>query len=316
MFQMLVNTNYRIIPIRRVMMTVSAIVILIGVASLIMHGGPNYGIDFKGGYKFVVEFTDAVDLSRVRTVVTEMGFEGSQVSDFGESNEVMIILGVDEDFIGNTDEAGGDAVQNTLSDGIRAAFADNPVVEISKEKVGPKIGGELRIQALWAIVYSLLGIVVYITWRFEFKFSIAAIVALVHDVTITLGIFSLLDKEINLTILGALLTIVGYSLNDTIVVFDRIRENLNQRRRGEIYDKVINSSVNQTLSRTVITSVTTLIVVLILFFFGGAVIHDFAFALVVGVIVGTYSSIFIASPILVEWQAATQRRRERKLATA
>ncbi|MCP3998096.1 MAG: protein translocase subunit SecF, partial [bacterium] len=268
MFQMLVNTNYRIIPIRRVMMTVSAIVILIGVVSLIMHGGPNYGIDFKGGYKFIVEFSDTVDLSKVRQVVAEMGFEGSQVSDFGESNEVMIILGSDENMAASA-EGGGDAVQNRLSDGIRDAFADNPVVEISKEKVGPKIGGELRIQALWAIIYSLLGIVVYITWRFEFKFSIAAIVALVHDVTITLGIFSLLDKEINLTILGALLTIVGYSLNDTIVVFDRIRENLNQRRRGEVYDEVINTSVNQTLSRTVITSVTTLIVVLILFFFGG-----------------------------------------------
>jgi len=315
MFQFLVNTNFRIIPIRRMMMTISAIVILVGVGSLIMHGGPNYGIDFKGGYKFMVEFTDAVDLSRVRSTVNDLGFGGSQVSDFGEPNEVLIILEADGD-MNASDGTGGDAVQNRLSDGIRTAFADNPVVEISKEKVGPKIGGELRIQALWAIAYSLLGIVLYITWRFEFKFSIAAIVALVHDVMITLGIFSLLDKEINLTILGALLTIVGYSLNDTIVVFDRIRENLNTRRRGDDYAEVVNTSVNQTLSRTVITSLTTLIVVLILFFFGGAVIHDFAFALVVGVLVGTYSSIFIASPILVEWQAATQRRRERKRATA
>ena len=315
MFQFLVNTNYPIIPLRRTMMTLSAVVILIGIGSLILHGGPNYGIDFKGGYKFIVEFTDAVDLGQVRGVVSDLGFEGSQVQDFGSPNEVLIIIEPEGDLPVADDNAGGDLVQIRVAEGIRGAFADNPVVEISQEKVGPKIGGELRIQMLWAIIYSLLGIVVYITWRFEFRFSIAAILALIHDVLITLGIFSLLDKEINLTILGALLTIVGYSLNDTIVVFDRIRENLNLRRRGDSYETVINTSVNQTLNRTVITSMTTLIVVLILFFFGGAVIHDFAFALVVGVLVGTYSSIFIASPILVEWQASVMRRRERRLAT-
>jgi preprotein translocase SecF subunit len=225
------------------------------------------------------------------------------------------VLEAEAEFSGENEAEGGDIVQNRLTDGIRAAFAENPVVEISKEKVGPKIGAELRTDALWAILYSLLGIVVYITWRFEFKFSMAAIVALIHDVMITLGIFSILGKEINLTILGAFLTIVGYSLNDTIVVFDRIRENLRQRRRNDVYEDVINTSVNQTLSRTVITSLTTLLVVVILFFYGGAVIHDFAFALVVGVLVGTYSSIFIASPILVEWQLARQKRRNAKLAT-
>jgi preprotein translocase SecF subunit len=303
---------------RRVMMTISLIIIVIGIVSLVMHGGPNYGIDFKGGYKFIVEFTDDVDLASVRGAVADMGFEGYQVTDFGKPSEVMIILPATEmagvEF--GSEDAGGDAVQIKLAEGIRAAFSQNPVIEISQEKVGPKIGAELRSQGLWAILYSLLGIVLYITWRFEFKFSIAAIAALIHDVMITLGIFSLLGKEINLTILGALLTIVGYSLNDTIVVFDRIRENLRQRKRGDSYEEIVNTSVNQTLSRTIITSFTTLLVVLILFFAGGPVIHDFAFALVVGVLVGTYSSIFIASPILVEWQAATMRRRERKLATA
>jgi preprotein translocase SecF subunit len=319
MFQILANANFRIIPIRRVMMTISLVVILIGVASLVLHGGPNLGIDFKGGYKFIVEFERPVDLGQVRSAVRALGFESARVSDFGSAKEVIILLDPDAHLAAappdmNEDDA-GDAIQTAVANGIRAAFTDNTVVEISQEKVGPKIGSELRTQGLWAILYSLLGIVIYISWRFEFKFAIAAIVALVHDVLITLGIFSLLGKEIDLTILGALLTIVGYSLNDTIVVFDRIRENLQQRRRGDVYEEVVNASVNQTLSRTIITSLTTLIVVLILYFLGGAVIRDFAFALVVGVVVGTYSSIFIASPILVEWQGANQRRRNRRLAT-
>jgi preprotein translocase SecF subunit len=319
MFQILANANFRIIPIRRVMMTISLVVILIGVASLVLHGGPNLGIDFKGGYKFIVEFERPVDLGQVRSAVRALGFESARVSDFGSAKEVIILLDPDAHLAaappGMNEDDAGDAIQTAVANGIRAAFTDNTVVEISQEKVGPKIGSELRTQGLWAILYSLLGIVIYISWRFEFKFAIAAIVALVHDVLITLGIFSLLGKEIDLTILGALLTIVGYSLNDTIVVFDRIRENLQQRRRGDVYEEVVNASVNQTLSRTIITSLTTLIVVLILYFLGGAVIRDFAFALVVGVVVGTYSSIFIASPILVEWQGANQRRRNRRLAT-
>ncbi|MCP4547583.1 MAG: protein translocase subunit SecF [bacterium] len=316
MFQILVNTNYRIIPIRRVMMSISAIVILIGIVSLIMHGGPNYGIDFMGGYKFIVEFEGPADLAKVRSTVSDLGHEGFRVSDFGSPNEVIIVLSADKlvDGEGNSDVA-GDVVQQEMADGLRAAFNENTVVEVSSEKVGPTIGSELRSQGQWAILYSLLGIVFYVSWRFEFKFSIAAIIALIHDVLITLGIFSLLNLEINLTVLGALLTIVGYSLNDTIVVFDRIRENLFQRKRGEVYEEVVNRSVNQTLSRTIITSLTTMIVVLILFVYGGPVIHDFAFALLVGVMVGTYSSIFIASPVLVEWNAASLRRREQKLVT-
>lgn len=313
MFQILTNANFRIIPRRRVMMLFSALLILSGIASMVLHGGLKMGIDFRGGYKFIVEFEKDVELSTIRQALIENGLEGGQVSDFGSSNEVLVVLDSQVSDLPE-DNAGGDIVQLRLAETMRNAFPDNPVQEISQEKVGPKIGAELRNDAFWAIIYSLLGIIAYITWRFEFKFSIAAITALVHDVLITLGIFSLLDKELNLTILGALLTIVGYSLNDTIVVFDRIRENLRGRSRSEAYAEVVNTSVNQTLSRTVITSLTTLIVVLILFFFGGPVIHDFAFALTVGVLVGTYSSLFVASPVLVEWQAASQRRRQKKLA--
>ncbi len=185
-------------------------------------------------------------------------------------------------------------------------------VEIRRtETVGPKIGAELKNRAWAAIVISIFGILIYISWRFQVKFAIGAIIALIHDVLITVGIFSILNKEISLAIIAALLTIVGYSLNDTIVVFDRIRENFSLRRR-ESYEKMINISINESLSRTVITSLTTLVVVLFLFFMGGEVIHDFAFALMIGIIVGTYSSIYVASPILIEWQNRISARRKVK----
>jgi len=181
------------------------------------------------------------------------------------------------------------------------AFPDREIEIRRTETVGPKIGEELKNRTWAAIVISIFGILIYISWRFEFKFAVGAIIALIHDVVITVGIFSILDKEISLAIIAALLTIVGYSLNDTIVVFDRIRENFSLRRK-ESYGAMVNISINESLSRTIITSLTTLIVVLFLFFMGGEVIHDFAFALLVGIIVGTYSSVYVASPILIEWQ--------------
>ena len=197
-----------------------------------------------------------------------------------------------------------------LYEAVKARFPDREIELRRTETVGPKIGEELKNRTWAAIVISLFGILVYISWRFEFKFAIGAIVALIHDVLITLGIFSIMGKEISLVIVAAFLTIVGYSLNDTIVVYDRIRENFSLRRR-ESYEKMIDISINQSLSRTVITSLTTLMVVLFLFFYGGEVIHDFAFALMVGIIVGTYSSIFVASPILIEWQNRLVGRKQK-----
>jgi preprotein translocase subunit SecF len=179
----------------------------------------------------------------------------------------------------------------------------NPFVVQRVEKVGPKVGRELILKALYAIFWAMILILVYIMWRFEFKFSIGAIAALAHDVIITLGIFSLLDIEISAPIIAAVLTIVGYSLNDTIVVFDRIRENLKVSKKTlkEIAG-LVNTSINETLSRTIITSTTTLVVVIILYFFGGEVLRTFALALIIGIIIGTYSSMFVASPIVVDWK--------------
>jgi len=198
-----------------------------------------------------------------------------------------------------------------LKEDLASSFTDREIEIRRTETVGPKIGEELKNRTWAAIIISIFGILVYISWRFEFKFAIGAIIALIHDVVITVGVFSLLDKEISISIVAALLTIVGYSLNDTIVVFDRIRENFNLRRKVSSYESMINISINSSLSRTIITSLTTFIVVLFLLVMGGEVIHDFAFALMVGIIVGTYSSIFVASPILVEWRNRIDARRKR-----
>jgi preprotein translocase SecF subunit len=192
---------------------------------------------------------------------------------------------------------------NGIYTGLQKAFPDYNIIEQRRESVGPKVGGELVLSAVWAILVSMILILVYIMFRFELRFGVGAVIALFHDVIITLGIFSLLEIEITVPIIAALLTIIGYSLNDTIVVFDRIRENLKTFKRHVTgYADLVNRSINETLSRTIITSGTTLLVVVVLYFFGGEIIKNFAFALICGIIIGTYSSIYIASPILVEWE--------------
>jgi len=185
---------------------------------------------------------------------------------------------------------------------LHKAFPDNALTLRSVESVGPKIGQELRSAAFWAIAVSLALLLLYISIRFEFIFAVGAVVALFHDVLITLGFFSLLNLEISLAVIAAFLTLVGYSLNDTIVVFDRIRENTKLHRRENLdIKRIINLSINQTISRTILTSLTTFIVVVVLYIFGGEVIHNFAFCMVLGIIVGTYSSVYIAAPLVVEW---------------
>jgi preprotein translocase SecF subunit len=197
---------------------------------------------------------------------------------------------------------------NVVEPILSKAFPDNPFVEQRVEKVGPKIGKELIVDALSAVFWAIILILLYVMWRFEIKFALGAILALVHDVLITVGIFSILDVEISAPIIAAVLTIVGYSLNDTIVVFDRIRENIKSKQKdSSAFMDIINRSLNETLSRTVITSLTTLFVVTILFFFGGEVLRSFALALIIGIIIGTYSSLFVASPFVVEWQLRKAR---------
>jgi len=289
---------------KKVAFFISAVLIIIGIVSLIAKGGPNYGIDFTGGTLLQLKFSKPVAIKAVRAGLKEMGMGDSVIQRFGSAEEIVIRMAASPRELEDLGKKVTTRLQNKLP---------GQTIEVRRtELVGPKVGRDLREKAILAIIIAMGAMIIYISWRFEFRFAVGAIVALIHDVAVTVGVFSLMDKEFTLPIIAALLTIVGYSVNDTIVVFDRVRENLRARRKGEVQD-ILNLSINETLSRTLLTSVTTLIVVIVLTLFGGEVIHDFAFALVVGVIVGTYSSIFIASALISIWQP---KRRRGKLAAA
>lgn len=300
------NTDINFIGKRKMGITISLIFILVGLVSIVAHGGPRLGIDFLGGTLVQVKFDEPVSVIDVRAAISSVGYGGAVIQLFGGEREVLIrIL-----------EAKGDTEASTIiSQSLTDYFTTNRYEIRKVEKVGPKIGGELRDKAVLAILAAMFGIVLYITFRFEFKFAIGALIALAHDVLITLGIFSLLDIEITLAVIAAFLTIVGYSLNDTIVIYDRIRENI-KSMRGEPYDKIINTSINNSLARTVVTSFTTFMVVFILYIMGGEVISGFSFAMMLGVIVGTYSSIFIASPILIEWHERAAAKKSSEFVTS
>ncbi len=293
------NPKLNIVGSMKVAFLLSSTLVLASVALLVAHGGPRLGIDFTGGSVLQVRIAPVVEVQDIRTVLANKGYKGAQVTEFGSADEFLITVPAAE-----TQSESLDAAQILMND-LKAGLSGSEIELRREESVGPKIGGELRQAAGNSIVAALVLIVLYITVRFVFRYGIAAIVALVHDVTLTLGVFSLLNMEINLSIIAAFLTIIGYSLNDTIVVFDRVRENMKMRRK-EKYRDVINRSINECLSRTVLTSVTTFFVAATLFVMGGAVIHDFAFALSFGVIVGTYSSMFIAAPVLVWWSERRQ----------
>lgn len=291
MMQFFGETRIDFIKLRWKAITVSAIIILAGILSMIIKGGPEYGVDFLGGTVIQVHFPQPPNISEVRQVMASIGFGDAEIKTFGAPNEILLRVEKQEETT---------AISAPIMEALRQAFPQNPPEERLVESVGPKIGKELRTAAIWATLISLALILVYVSFRFEFIFAVGAVVALFHDVMVTVGVFSLLNMEINLTVVAALLTIVGFSLNDTIVVMDRIRENRRIMRDAGI-EQLINVSINQTLGRTIITSLTVFIVVLILLFFGGEVIYNFAFAMTVGVISGVYSTVYIAAPIVVEW---------------
>lgn len=272
----------------------SGLLILVGLGSIAMSGGLKFGIDFSGGTLIQLKFKTAPDIEVIRDGLKSIKLGESTIQEFGSNRDILIRVQRSEEKL----QAVGAKVRDSLGD----KFNKEDITIERVEMVGPKVGRDLREKALLSIIYAIIGIVIYISWRFELQYAIAAIIALVHDVLVTMGAFSLFDKEFTLVIVAAFLTIIGYSLNDTIVVFDRIRENM--RRKGKVaLTDIINSSINQTLSRTLLTSGTTMLVVVALFFFGGEIIHDFSFALLVGVLIGTYSSIFIASVFLVYWDS-------------
>jgi preprotein translocase subunit SecF len=297
------QTNIDFMGMRKVAYAISGTLALMGIISLLVHGGLRYGIDFAGGTVLQVRFAKEVTVQEVRSALATVGFDQAEIQlshDVQQSGhpEIMIRAGQPE---------GGVSVGEVIKGALTRAFGDSYEVR-REELVGPKIGGELRRDALWAIVFSLGGILIYMSWRFHFRSGVAAIVALFHDVLITVGAISITNKEMTLPVLAALLTLVGYSLNDTIVVFDRIREDRRLAHREPLIP-LVNGSINRTLSRTLITAGTTLMVVVFLFFMGGEVLHDFAFALLVGILVGTYSSIFVASAVWIEWETRLGVRR-------
>ena len=274
---------------KRIALICSLVVALIGIGSLVIKGGPLYGIDFAGGTLVQVKFDQAPEVGEIRAALAEKGLGSSVIQSLGE-DKVAVRM--------KSEEEQADNISDDVFAILEEKFGQENVSLELVEMVGPQVGADMRRKGILSMLYAMVGILIYITLRFQFRFALGAIAALVHDITITVGIFSLFDKEFTLPVIAALLTIIGYSLNDTIVVYDRIRENI-RRTPKEMLAVVVNDSINQTLSRTILTSGTTLIVVACLFILGGEVIHDFSFALLVGVVVGTYSSIYIASPVLL-----------------
>jgi preprotein translocase subunit SecF len=277
---------------KRIAAIFSGLLILAGVASIVAHQGLKYGIDFKGGTNVQIQFSTAPDLDQLRQLFAEKDMENVVLQTFGDPVDNEILLGLPTGSPLGTGEKLTSELRKIL-------LPQHPKLEIRRiETIGPKVGDELKLSAVQAILIALGLVLLYITIRFQWRQGVSAIVALVHDVLVVIGMFSIFDKEFSLTVVAALLTVVGYSLNDTIVVFDRIRENQGKYRK-KTFDETINLSITETLSRTLITSGTTLLVVLTLFLLGGEIIHDFAFALLVGVLIGTYSSIYVASTVAV-----------------
>ena len=287
----------------KVAVFISAVLILAGIGSMITKGGPKLSIDFIGGTLVAVNYTEAMDINVVRSSLSSVMIDGqsfdfsqAEIKHFGDESNIAVRLPSME----NEPEKFSRNFVNKMAEAFPESVPENRTEFIlSMEKVGPKIGAELSGDAVMAIFSALALILLYISVRFEWKYAVGAIAALTHDVLVTLGIFSILDYEVSLAVIAAFLTIVGYSLNDTIVIFDRVRENIKTMKKVTL-DEIINKSINQSLNRTIITSLTTFFVVLVLFLAGGEVIHTFAFAMIVGVLVGTYSSIFIASPIVAK----------------
>ena len=298
MFELIKNVNIDFLGKRKLAGMISGAVILAGLVSIVLHGGPLYSIDFEGGTEIQVLFTESTNVESVREALSEIGYGDAAIRSFGNEDEFLIHV--------KTSTKSEEQV-NTIREALASIHGGS--YEIRRlETVGPKIGKELKGDMISAVLIAMAGIVIYISMRFQFMYAIGALVALTHDVLITLGLFSLLNMEISLSVLAAFLFIVGYSLNDTIVVFDRVRENAKEKRHDS-FMSVLNISLNQTLNRTVITSLTTLTVVLILLVFGGEVIKPFAFALTIGLIVGTYSSIFVASPVVLAWDENQKKKK-------
>ena len=295
MIEILGKTSIDFMGWRRYSFALSGVLVLLGLFALfqIWRGAANLGIDFAGGTAVQLKFEKPVSIEKARETLLKSGLAEVELQEFTSDNKLLVRVKAK-----TTIE---EKVAEKVLEAFRKNFPDNPFVVDASTEIGPTIGQKLQKDALIAIGISMLGIILYVAARFEFRFGVAAAIATFHDVFAVLGVFYLLEKEITLLIVTALLTLAGYSLTDTVVVFDRIRENLKLRHRDPL-DVIINKAVNQVLSRTVVVSLTVILVLIPLTLFGGEVLHDFSLALLMGVIVGTYSSVFVASPLLILWK--------------
>ena len=297
------GTKYDFIGKKKFTIWVSTIAILLSLGSIFFHNGLKYGVDFAGGILIQIRFSQAVDISEVRKAVEAMGSKDAMVQNFGGENEFLIrVEKTAEDL-----EEMSKKIQASLQERFKGKTLEIRRVEV----VGPKVGKDLKTKAIWAVSLSFAAILIFVAWRFkQVSFGLGGIAALVHDIIITYGAISIAGLEYSLPLMAVILTIIGFSINDTIVIFDRVRENVKKMRK-ESLETVFNVSINETLGRTILTSCTLMMVVLILFFFGGAVIHDFAFTLIVGLISGTYSTIYVASPVVLLWNKHFTQKKKR-----
>ncbi|HTZ38929.1 MAG TPA: protein translocase subunit SecF [Syntrophales bacterium] len=298
-----INVNF--VAKMRMFFYFSMTLTLICILYLIVRGGPILGIDFAGGTVVQVKYSQATSIDKIRQALKPMGLEGSVIQEVGSRSDNEYLLRIE---VSGADLKG---LSDRIEDSMAAVYGKKGFEIRRVEAVGPKAGKDLTQKGILAVCFSLLGMLIYISWRYEFRFALGGIIALIHDVIVSVAVFTVLGGEFTLTIIAALLTIIGYSINDTVVVFDRIRENMRKNPSQEL-GAVINASINQTLSRTILTSFTVFLVLIALYFFGGVVIHDFAFILLIGVVFGTYSSVFIASPLVLVWESIFPSKRKRK----
>ncbi len=292
------DTTYNFVSKMPMAAKLSALLIVISLGSLIYHGGPNWGVEFTGGTEIQIKFPEGPRTDVIRNKMSENGYETETVQQFGLASDREYLISLSPKVVSF------DQIQS-FKNALNKVIASTPEFKGAQiqriDYIGPKIGKELVQKAILSIMIACVGILIYLVFRFEMGFAIGAVAALFHDTIITLGAISLTNKEFNLAIVAALLTVIGYSVNDTIVIFDRIRENIS-KSLSKSFGEIVNEGITQTLSRTILTGVTVFIVLIPLFFLGGAVIHDFAFTLIVGVMVGTYSSIFVASSFVMYWR--------------
>lgn len=292
------NTKYDFLGKRRKFYIVSLVIIIIGMITLFWKSIP-LGIDFLGGTELQVRFQKEISVHDVRTIMDNSGFPGMEIKTLGNETDLLLRTPLQEE---------GQIISDRIQSAIKTNIPDNNFEVLRIDKVGPKIGTELRRNALFAVIFSLLGILVYLSFRFQFVYALGAVIALFHDVLITISAIAISDAiipglalEFNQTMLAAFLTLIGFSVNDTVIIFDRIRENIKLFKNEDI-ESVMNKSVNATLSRTIITSGTVFLTVFVLFVFGGEVLRNFSFTFGIGIITGTYSSIFVASAVVVDWK--------------